>query len=160
MQKSRLWAFALLLTLLLALGVRQKYRLAGETPPPRPAAQCSFFFEKEKLCADLVWTRPPVNVAAPTEKNQAEFTLRFWKEGLEPGEKVAADPASGLLVSLWMPAMGHGSEPTEVRKDARMPGVFQVGHVLFSMGGDWEIWVTLLDGNRFIEKARMSYRLE
>jgi len=101
----------------------------------------------------------------PTANDQSEFALQFWKHKNGPADnskdsKVPTDPPGKVVVSLWMPAMGHGSLPPEISHDPTSRGTYHVQNVLFSMGGDWEIWVTLLADNQLIEKSKLVYRLE
>lgn len=130
------------------------HKQEGKTPA------CQFYFKKEKLCAGMTWVKKPVVVELPTEKDQAEFTLNFWnpKSGSEKGPFV--DAPGQVKVSLWMPDMDHGSEPTVVHHDEKQAGVYHVSHVLFSMGGNWEIRVSLLRGDKILDRAQAKYRLE
>ena len=57
-----------------------------------------------------------------------------------------------LEVVLWMPSMGHGSAPTVVSpsRDENgnlIPGTFTVKSVYFVMAGDWEVYMSLIDGS-------------
>ena len=52
-------------------------------------------------------------------------------------------------VALWMPDMGHGSAPTQIARvlgsdGAPLPGVFDVTNLYFTMGGHWDVSVTVL----------------
>lgn len=56
--------------------------------------------------------------------------------------------AEELKVTVFMPMMGHGSSPTTITalKDASgksIPGAYQVSKIYFTMGGEWEVRITL-----------------
>lgn len=66
----------------------------------------------------------------------------------------AAEPA-GFRVQLWMPDMNHGSSPTRIEAvsgadGARIVGAYLVRNMYFTMGGFWEVRVTvkLADGRQ------------
>lgn len=70
-----------------------------------------------------------------------------------------------IEVALWMPSMGHGSAPTQVERavDATgnlLPGVFVVRNVYFTMGGEWEVRVTLIDSDGIQETQIFKVSLE
>jgi hypothetical protein len=136
--------------LALGIGLFRELRLSNASAP---APSCQLYFREKQLCATLEWTKRPL------PSNPAEFQLRFWdaRNGSSQGPFVA--PPGELKVSLWMPAMGHGAEPVRLERESEAKGVYKVSHVSLSMAGDWEIWVSLLDGDRFIEKAKTLYRL-
>jgi hypothetical protein len=148
--EAKTLSFAAAICLLLGLGVVQERRLSNSA---NSAPVCELYFKTEALCASLEWVKKP---AAPSD---AAFRLKFWntKTGSPQGPFVA--PPGEVRISLWMPGMGHGADPVTTTHDANETGVVQVNHASFSMKGDWEIWVSLLSGDRFIEKARTTYRL-
>ncbi len=60
---------------------------------------------------------------------------------------ICAEPQSAVtLAKLWMPGMGHGSAPTQLSPGA--DGCTNVANVQFMMRGEWEIQVTLSDGDQ------------
>ncbi len=68
-------------------------------------------------------------------------------------------------VALFMPAMGHGSAPTQVERvlDASgniQPGVYNVKNVYFTMAGDWEVRVTLTDEKGISETQKFDVKLD
>lgn len=74
------------------------------------------------------------------------------------------DIEDNLEVFLWMPNMGHGSAPTQVERKLNaqgevVPGVFLVRNVYFTMGGLWDIRVSLIDSNGKIETKSFSLSL-
>jgi hypothetical protein len=144
--------FAVVMSLVLGLGLFQELHLSKATAR-RSDPSCDFYFKSKDLCASLEW------IKKPTALSEAEFRLKFWntQTGSPQGPFVA--PPGDLRVSLWMPAMGHGTAPVTMTHDKDQSGIVQVSHASFSMKGDWEIWVSLLSGDRFIEKARATYQL-
>src|SRR6476620_489409 len=106
----------------MALGIWAQRRVTGHPSGAKENTTCSLFFQKENLCASLTWIKHPVLVDAPTLKDRAEFALEFWKDdGQGNSERKRVDPPGQVLVSLWMPAMGHGSLPPKVRRDPSQP---------------------------------------
>lgn len=137
--------FAASLCLVLGFGLFQELRLAKHADPA-----CQLYFKTKTLCASLEW------IKKPTSENEGEFKLKFWDANSGSSRGPFVTPPGDLKVSLWMPAMGHGTGPVTVKREQ---GIVQVSHASFSMNGDWEIWVSLLSGNQFVEKARTTYRL-
>lgn len=73
------------------------------------------------------------------------------------------DPGA-FEVSLWMPSMGHGSAPTRISRtrDAEgntLVGVYEVSNIYFTMGGDWEVRVTLTHADGSKETQAMELTL-
>jgi hypothetical protein len=117
------------------------------------AAKCDLNFKKSKLCGQIKWVVLPKNVEMPTAKDRAEFLLT-----LSPGQNkkaaanTSADKSSTLpdevIVKPFMPAMGHGSQPTVVTVEVdatgkAIPRIYRVKDVYFTMGGEWELRVEL-----------------
>ena len=89
--------------------------------------------------------------------------LVSWEQGPQsPDESImqiewqnslgqAIEPNS-FRVILFMPAMGHGSAPTQINRvldqdgDPRA-GVFRIVNMYFTMGGDWDVQVVLISPN-------------
>jgi hypothetical protein len=83
---------------------------------------------------------------APMVNEEALLVL----EAKDPKTHQTIELNDNIEVVLWMPAMGHGSAPTQVERvvDAQgniVPGTFNVRNVYFIMAGDWEVRVTLTD---------------
>lgn len=72
-------------------------------------------------------------------------TLRMdWKRA----DQTPVEAPGNFTVTLWMPAMGHGSAPTTIQPilDSQgqvVTGAYQVTNVQFIMNGDWQIQVAL-----------------
>lgn len=122
-------------------------------------AGCDFFFKKEKICASLTWTKKAVVVAAPTAKDAAAFDLKIWdaQKSSAAGPFINLAQDKTLLVSLHMPAMGHGSEPVVLKKDEKAPGIYHVTQVLFSMEGDWEIRARIQHQGKIVDSASLPF---
>jgi hypothetical protein len=123
-----------------------------------PQAGCDLSFKKKKLCASLTWTKKPVLVEAPTEKDQAEFELKFWDPAKGSAAGPYVSPGADVSVSVSMPDMDHGSEPTDVKSGAA--GVYDVSKVFLTMGGDWEIRVALKQNGKTSDVAQLKYTLK
>lgn len=120
---------------------------------------CDMYFAKEKICGVVTWTKKPVVVAAPTAKDAAEFDLKLWdlNQGRQLNKAAVLKADQQLAVSLYMPDMGHGSEPVILRKDDKTPGLYHVTQVLFSMEGAWEIRGRIQQGAKTIDSAAMPF---
>ncbi len=102
-----------------------------------PQSNCTILFNKENICAELLWKQ------APTSTDFSEFELRFN----------ASIPAENLSVILWMPSMGHGSSPVKI--ESLGDGKFRVFKVFFIMPGDWEIRIVLKDSQATLDQAHV-----
>ncbi len=59
---------------------------------------------------------------------------------------ICSEPGQAVIVAkLWMPGMGHGSAPTQLAPAG--DGCTAVSNVQFVMRGEWQIQVTLQDGD-------------
>lgn len=111
-------------------------------------------FANGAIHAHATWTQGP--------QSPAESVLRLeWKNGadhspVEPGR---------FRVSLWMPDMGHGSAPTQIQRvlDERgepILGSYDVRNVYFTMGGKWDVRVSLKLANGTEETKAFSVMLD
>ncbi|MGZ3652624.1 MAG: hypothetical protein ACXVCI_22315 [Bdellovibrionota bacterium] len=76
-----------------------------------------------------------------------------WKKGADHS---AIEAPGSFKVELVMPAMGHGSSPTQINRvidDRGQPvlGAYQVTGMYFTMAGDWEVRVTLRTSDGKVE---------
>lgn len=92
-------------------------------------AQCDVYFEKLEACAKINWKNPEISSA------EAPFTFQIVHS--DNPAKLELLKSAKLEVVLWMPAMGHGSSPTEVKQVDDL--TYDVSRVYFIMGGEWEI---------------------
>jgi hypothetical protein len=101
-----------------------------------PGAHLSF--ANGALHAHASWVQGP--------HSPEESVLRLeWKNGADHS---ATEPPGRLRVTLWMPEHNHGSAPTQIQRvlgDSGQPlvGVYLVSNVFFTMGGVWEVRVSL-----------------
>lgn len=111
--------------------------LALTATPAAAAPGARLAFTNGAILADASWVRGP--------HSPAESELRVdWKDG---ATLAPAEPGR-FRVWLWMPDMGHGSSPTKLQpllddQGQPVPGAFRVTHVYFTMGGRWEVRVSL-----------------
>lgn len=91
--------------------------------------------------ADLHWMKGPVVTD--------ESILRVdWKRA----DQTPLDAPGAWNVVLWMPSMGHGSQPTLIQRIVDdqgrvVPGAYEVSSMYFFMAGNWEIHISLtIDG--------------
>lgn len=112
-------------------------------------------FPQNKLTAEITWEQGPFN------GKESKFLLFF--RDLTTGQPT--DSTAAVYVDLWMPSMGHGSSPVEVRQatdEAGRPlvGVFRVTRVFFIMPGDWEIRIGVQGAAGAREDAALSLDIE
>lgn len=124
----------------------------GKTQSQDQAKKCDVYFEKLTACAKITWK---TNITAEEE---APFELRIVSA--EKPENLEILNAADLKVVLWMPAMGHGSSPTEVKKNSNTS--YDTSKVYFIMSGEWEIRFQFISRgiipNQVIDSA--TYKLE
>ena len=132
------WCFALLAVTFVCGCARANYQDDVQsrvfTAPADKSTACTLRLEKAKLCAAIAW------VEQPSDDAMGSFSLTFTP--LVGG--LAIDPAGTVKVKVWMPSMGHGSAPTQVTR--KTSGVYDVTNVYFSMPGQWQIVIMLMDG--------------
>ncbi|HWU43053.1 MAG TPA: FixH family protein [Bdellovibrio sp.] len=121
-------------------------------------ANCDLNFKKENICATLTWIKRPVVVAAPTAKDAATFDLKFWNA--KTLAKLELGKNQSLFVSLYMPSMGHGSEPVILKKDEHEQGLYHVTQVLFSMEGAWEIRARIQKSDKVVDSAALPFNFK
>ncbi len=156
--------FALWLGVALLTGCGQSPLLhhlnAGDLQPTANAqpSDCPLNFEKEGLCAAIVWTK------VPSSDNNGTFTVNFWKKDQGSTSGPFVDPGDTVFVKLWMPAMGHGSSlvtvtPATDSTGKSEAGSFNASGVYFVMPGAWEIWVQLKQGTQIVDQAKLDYQV-
>jgi hypothetical protein len=111
--------------------------------------------------SDASWTRTPSAAGtylfvwrpepAPIPRNQ-DFALELWI--LVDGQP---RHVTGLGISAWMPAHGHGML-RQVRAEARSDGSYRVDNMLLHMRGQWLLVFDALDGN-LSERAEHALEL-
>ena len=95
-------------------------------------------FAAGSFVASCSWTQGP-NLGA-------ESVLQVsWVSGTS--QQPLEAPGS-FKVALFMPAMGHGSSPTRLDrllddKGHPMLGAYRVSRIYFTMGGEWEVRITV-----------------
>jgi hypothetical protein len=88
-------------------------------------------FQNGAITAETKWE------AGPNSPEESILTVQ-WLDAA----KKEIDPGS-FTVSLFMPDMGHGSAPTRMVQDRSVLGAYRITNVYFTMGGFWEVRVTL-----------------
>lgn len=93
-----------------------------------------FLFSSGSIKAETSWEKGPV-------KNEESLLKIVWMKTsddsiIEPGE---------FDVVLWMPSMGHGSDPTEINK--QQDGSYLISNMQFIMGGKWDVRIILKSQN-------------
>ena len=73
----------------------------------------------------------------PSSSQAGSLVFKVVRANLLDDSPVPVELESLPKVVLWMPSMGHGSTPTQVRLSDI--GSFEVNNVFFIMPGDWEL---------------------
>jgi hypothetical protein len=135
------------------------HRSAVEPSALRPAdsspanvARCSLILNTSKLCAQLSWDQ------GPQSHGESAFTLSFSglsAQGFSNGS--LQDPTTNFNVYLWMPDMGHGSSPVEIRRSET--GLYKVTRAYFIMPGTWEIRIQVGPANSPNDEAAYKVKV-
>ena len=101
-------------------------------------------------CISMSWS------TKPTDAESGSFKFKIYRINLGDGSPVPVDPADVTLnVVLWMPSMGHGSSPVQLKKlDV---GTYEVTDVFFIMRGAWEIRFQLKNGKTIEDQATIPF---
>lgn len=111
-------------------------------------------FADGAIHAHAVWEQGP--------RSRSESILRIeWKNGHDHSP---TEPPGEFKVSLWMPDHGHGSAPTRIHRipgDDGEPlvGVYRVSNIYFTMGGKWDVNVTLKTANGVAETKSIKVEI-
>jgi hypothetical protein len=94
----------------------------------------------------------------PSETGFGSFIFKTYRLNLGDGTPVPEDQNGELSVVLWMPSMGHGSAPVQVKRlDV---GTYQATNIFFTMKGNWEIRFQTKNGTHDLEdQAVIPYSL-
>lgn len=143
--------FAVIAALLVSACARPNYAPSDNTDQSgqgqKPGA-CQARFTSGH-CVSYEWEK------MPTEDDFGSFIFKVFLEG-DDGPMLV-DLAGTMTVILWMPSMGHGSSPVEVRRlDV---GTYRASDVFFTMRGDWDIRFHLKDGSNVKDQAIISLTL-
>jgi hypothetical protein len=106
------------------------------------SSECPYRFSGGE-CLTLNW------VTEPTEKTFGEFVFKVFRANLYDGSAVLL-PTTARVV-LWMPSMSHGSSP--VKTDTLDVGTFRATRVFFTMRGEWEIRIQIMNGDQVLSEA-------
>lgn len=107
-------------------------------------------FRSGALLAHLFWLQGPAS--------QGESVLRVeWTDA----HQHPVEPGRPFDVSIWMPEMGHGSSPTQLRRvlDPHgdvLVGSYDVAAMYFVMTGTWEVRFSLADGTTETQSWRVE----
>ncbi len=99
----------------------------------------------------LTWIRPEV---PETGGNELVLTLHRRATMMDFPTVVDAQ----LEVRPWMGSMDHGSEGNE--HPLHTSDGFYEGTVAFNMSGDWEVYITLLDGSEELYEAEFEWTVK
>ncbi|MGE0526538.1 MAG: hypothetical protein AB7G93_16780 [Bdellovibrionales bacterium] len=100
-------------------------------------------FANGAIHAHATWIQGP-------QLSPGESILQLeWKNGADHSP---VEPPGIFKLALWMPhsdpGLSHGSAPTRIRQvldnnGQPLPGVYEVYRIYFTMGGKWDVNVTL-----------------
>ncbi len=132
----------------------------------KQSQKCDLQFKKLKVCGSIQWRKPPQVVEMITPKDASEMTIE-----LRSLDRQLGDSLKDLEISVkpTMPAMGHGTEPTQVSR--LTPGVgrgsvstdsvtFLVKDIFLSMPGEWRFQVKVKRKNRELDQSSWVYELK
>jgi hypothetical protein len=110
-------------------------------------------FANGAVHAHATWVKGP--------QTPAESQLQIeWRDG---GTHTPAEPPGTFAVKLWMPDMGHGSSPVQITQTTdssgkAITGTYLVSMMYFTMGGKWDVNVTLkyADGREETQKIKVE----
>lgn len=116
-------------------------------------AQGDLVFQRQDVYAETSWQIGP--------RVYEESILKIqWRKAMD---HTPIEPPGLFKVELAMPEMDHGSVPTQIQRilDSRgqpLVGVYEISNIYFSMGGDWDVNLSLLDsdGNEEIQTLKVS----
>lgn len=96
-------------------------------------------FAEDTVHAHAMWK------SGPSTSNESLLKIE-WKNG---SSHSPTEPPGTFEISLWMPSMRHGSAPTQIQRvlDTQglpLIGVYEISNMYFTMGGDWDVNVTLI----------------
>ncbi len=107
-------------------------------------------FRKSHFLFTLDWDEAP-------RLGENKFVIRTWNKDRGTAQGPYEDTPGDLVVFLWMPAMGHGSAPVEIRHLGS--GETEVSNVVFIMGGSWQVKFQLKKNGKVIDESVVTYRL-
>jgi hypothetical protein len=87
-------------------------------------------------------------IVAPTLSDVSSFELTLAKP-LNANQTINA--------YLWMPEMGHGSSPIEIKQLSNTDYIFS--ELAFIMPGLWDLHIEILENNQVIESWQRSFTL-
>lgn len=100
-------------------------------------------FKKTNFSISIDWQEGP-------EQGESHFILRSWDRNLGTLSGPYQDLPGNLSIRLWMPSMGHGSSPVEIKKlDS---GEYDVSKVYFIMKGAWELRLELKKDGQVVDE--------
>ena len=91
------------------------------------------------------------------EKGTSKFIMNIWQEGVGTFNGPYQDLPGDLAISIFMPAMGHGSSPVKITKLA--VGEYEVSEINFFMGGTWEVKFQNKESGHVHDESVLSYSL-
>lgn len=91
------------------------------------------------------------------KKGASKFIMKTWKKEVGTMNGPYQDLNKNLHIFLWMPTMGHGSQPVNITKTN--DGEYEVSNVQFIMGGKWEIKFQLKDGAGVSDEAVITLKI-
>jgi len=124
--------------------------MSGSNPQAQQKSkECSLNLGKLDLCATLV----PLQSSIPVRKGTS-FKLKFWNLNQGTIDGPYSDPGLNPHIWLWMemPSGSHGSLPVTVTQSldsqgVKEAGVYDVKGAVFTMPGEWELHLDLLQSD-------------
>lgn len=104
--------------------------------------------EKKSFRATLNWTEGPHT--DPKYENRIVIVLTD-----DQGERITLPETQTLFFYGWMPSMGHGSADDGFVEQIA-PGVYELKEFYLPHGGDWDLYVQVLEGENVVDQTRIS----
>lgn len=140
------WLYFFITSLLLACAEPKYAQVISHNPEPgesfKVEADCSMRFQLFGQC--LSW-RFSDEIKA---QNDLTMIIKIYRPNFYDQSLVYQDIPDGrfLNAKLWMPSMGHGSIPTQIKRlDV---GTYAISRVNFIMSGHWQIYFDQVENNQ------------
>lgn len=110
------------------------------------AMEADRFFKTTNHQIKLIWSTPKSTLT------EGKAIIILLKNGSPTAlENIQFD------AYIWMKSMGHGSSPIVIKDLGN--GVYELSEIYFTMPGDWQLHLTLKNGNSVIEDIEYAYEL-
>jgi hypothetical protein len=147
----RFFAFLILAGCAQPKYVNEKGISANQTKAQESNAGCDIIFSKSQLCMTWSWENKPTN------SNPGSIIFKTYRLNNFDQTAIQIDLNIVPTLILWMPAMGHGSIPTQTQKlDI---GTYRSNNVYFIMPGLWTLKFQSKDQNGILDETEVNLEI-